>query len=431
MSADARSHVDHTGLYRGILLLVAVAVPAFRLIEWDLAYDSMPVRLGFAAVSLALLVGSFRSEALRRNLRAAPVVLCYALFVWFLYLGYRHNMASDDIIGLLPIVSGAAIVARRGLEIVALLGFIAVALVLVYRFLDAPAVDISVPFAVFTVFAGMLGWMSVRRSSLEDALQVANATLEARVAERTALLEREVAERLAAEQRSNAASEAKSRFLANMSHELRTPLNAVIGYTELVEQELVDSDQAHHCADLDKVGRAARHLLMIIDNILDLTRVEAGGLPLRDERVEVARAVDDAAVLVRPAIDARRDRLILALAPEATISGDHDALVRVLVHLLDNAAKFTEGGEITVAAARRGDTTEIVVRDTGAGIPEAARALIFQRFTQADDSATRLHGGVGLGLAICKELVTRMGGTIAVASAVGQGSAFTVRLPAA
>jgi two-component system sensor histidine kinase BaeS len=150
---------------------------------------------------------------------------------------------------------------------------------------------------------------------------------------------------------------------------------------------------------------------------------------LRRERVVVREAVDDAVVLLEPAIDARRDRLVVAVAPELAVVGDREALVRALAHLLGNAAKFTEGGTITVAAARAGDEVEVHVRDTGIGIPATALPQIFERFTQADDSSTRLHGGAGLGLALCKELVARMQGTIAVASVVGEGSSFTVRLP--
>ncbi len=430
-SADAPPHVDHTGFYRGGLLIAAVAVPAFGLIDWDLSYDSFAVRLAFSGVSLALVGGSFRSALVRRYLRLGTLLVCYALFGWFSFVAYHHDMRPDDIIGVLPVVPGAAMVIRRTWEIFLLIAYIAAVLAIVYHFLAAPAVDFSVPFSVFATFAGILGWMSVWRTRLEGQLQIANTTLEARVAERTALLEREVAERVAAEQRSNAANEAKSRFLANMSHELRTPLNAVIGYTELVEVELADTDQAHHCEDLDKVGRSAKHLLTIIDDILDLSRIEAGSRSQILEPVVVRRVVADTVTLVQPAIDARGDRLAVEVAPGLAVAGDHGALVRVLVHLLDNAAKFTADGTITVAAVRAGAEIAIEVRDTGVGIPEAARPLIFERFTQADDSPTRNHGGVGLGLAICRELVMRMRGSISVASVVGEGTVFTVRLPAA
>jgi signal transduction histidine kinase len=426
--ADAPPQVDHTALYRGILVIGTIAVPVFGLLEWDLQGDSFTARLIFAGAALVPLVASYRSAALRRRLRLAPLLLCYGLFAWFVYIGWRHGMVHEDALGLLPIVVGATVVIRRAWEIAVFAAFAAGSLALAYRFVDAPRVPLSVTLAVILVFTGILGGMSVWRTRLEEALAVANATLEARVAERTAMLAREVAERVAAEQRANAASEAKSRFLANMSHELRTPLNAVIGYTELVEHELADTEQAHHCADLAKVGQAARHLLTIIDDILDISRVESGSLIIRRERVAVRPAVDDAAVVVQPAIAARGNRLTIDV-DDLEIAGDRAALTRVLVHLLDNAAKFTSRGAITITARRSGDELALAVRDTGVGIPAPAMQHIFQKFTQADDSSTRLHGGAGLGLALCKALVERMGGTIAVDSEVGRGSTFTIRLP--
>ncbi|HEY0133857.1 MAG TPA: ATP-binding protein, partial [Nannocystis sp.] len=380
--------------------------------------------------ALATIAASYVSPRVRQHLRLGPLVMCYAMFAYFMYLGYRHDMALEDILGLLPVVAGIAVLARRASDVIVLLAYITALLLVVYSHLEAPRAHISEPFAIFVVFAGILGWMSMWRTRLEGALQVANATLEARVADRTASLEREVVERVAAERRANAASEAKSRFLANMSHELRTPLNAVIGYTELVEQELADSDQAHLCSDLDRVGRAARHLLTIIDDVLDLSRIEAGSRAFTSETVPVRGIIEDAVVLVQPAIDARRNRLTLTIAPDLLVLGDRAALVRVLVHLLDNAAKFTTAGEIDVVARGAGPEVAIEIHDTGIGIPSAAISQVFDRFTQADDSSTRLHGGAGLGLAICKEMVARMHGRITVTSEVGEGSVFTVHLPA-
>ncbi len=420
---------SHVGFYRVLLWIAVVVVPLFGLLDWDLTYDYYPARLMFSAAALTAIVASHVSATVRRHLRLAPILLCYGLFGWFSYTAYLHSMTLEDMVGLLPIVTGAAMMSRRPAEVALLMAYITVVLGAAYNFLAAPRVGFSALWVVMLTFAGFLGWMSVWRTRLEAALHVANVTLEARVAERTQLLELEAAERRAAEQRANAASEAKSRFLANMSHELRTPLNAVIGYTELVETDLSETDQAHHCDDLAKVGRAARHLLTIIDDVLDLSRVEAGSRSLKGERVAMREVLDDAVVLVQPAIDARRDRLTVEVAADLRVFADREAFGRVLVHLLDNAAKFTADGSISVTACESDGMVDVVVRDTGVGIPEDARAMIFERFTQADDSTTRLHGGVGLGLAICRELVTRMGGTITVTSTVGQGSVFTVRLP--
>ncbi|MBL8881187.1 MAG: hypothetical protein JNG88_18925, partial [Phycisphaerales bacterium] len=169
----------------------------------------------------------------------------------------------------------------------------------------------------------------------------------------------------------------------------------------------------------------------LIDNILDLSQVEAGAAALRREAVAVAPAVDEALMLIAPTLAGRGVPVVRAVAADLELLGDRRAVIRVLVSLLDNAAKFTSNGTITVTAERVGAAVELTVRDTGAGIPAAALGRIFDRFTQADDSATRLFGGAGLGLALCRELVHRMAGSIVVDSAVGVGSTFTVRLPAA
>ena len=420
--------VDHSGFYRGLLVFGSLAIPVFGLVEWGIGYNPFGVRLGLGAAGLLLYGASYRSEALRRNLRVVVLLFCHVLFLWFSYIAHRHNMTANDVIGLLPIVIGIAVVIRRPAELVASITFMVIVLTISYQRLAAPVLDLSATGAVLSTFAAVLGSMSVWRTRLEEQLQIANTTLEERVRERTARLEREVEERARAEARANAANEAKSRFLANMSHELRTPLNAVIGYTDLVEEELASTGQAHLCEDLGRVGSAATHLLAIIDDILDLSQIESGRLEIRREAVKLRAAVDDALLLVKPALALQQNRLLVDVSEELVVAGEHGSIVRVLVHLLDNAAKFTQEGEVEVRAERSGEWVDVSVRDSGIGIPEEARAELFDRFTQADTSAARVHDGLGLGLAICRELVDRLGGSITVTSAVGEGSVFTVRL---
>ena len=419
---------EHLRFYRGIVVAGSVLIPVFGLVEWGIGYDPFAARLAFSIAGFALLFASFVSPALRRNFRAVPVLYCYVLFAWFTHIAVEHGWTMEDVLGLLPITIGVTVVARRAWEVAGFLLFLAVDLVVAYQLTPDPRLDVSVPLGILGTFTLILGWMGVWRSRLEEALRGANEGLEARVAERTALLEREVAERVAAERRANDANAAKSRFLANMSHELRTPLNAVIGYSELVADELSESEQAHLGDDLDKIGGAAKHLLGLIGDILDLTQIEAGTRAIERTSIPLREVVDEVVVLVSPAIRAADNALRVDVPADLKVRGDRFALARVLVHLLDNAAKFTARGAIDLRAEVDGEAVVIAVRDTGVGVPPEAQEAIFDRFAQADDSSTRLYGGAGLGLAICKELVTRMGGTIALDSAPGEGSTFSVRL---
>ncbi|MEZ4381064.1 MAG: HAMP domain-containing sensor histidine kinase [Nannocystaceae bacterium] len=431
MTATApREPEEHLRFYRGIVLVGSTLLPVFGLIEFGVGYNPLSARLIFAAAGYATVLASYASPALRSRFRAVPFAYCCALFAWYSYIASVHDWMMADVIGLLPITIGATVVARRGWEVAAFLLFVVVVVIVAYALTPAPSLDVSVPLGILGVFTLILGWMGVWRSRLEGALRVANEGLEERVRERTASLEREVAERVAAESRANAANAAKSRFLANMSHELRTPLNAVIGYSELVADELSESEQAHLGDDLAKIGGAAKHLLALIGDILDLTQIEAGTRAIARTSVDLREVVDEVIVLVEPAIREGSNELRVDVPARLRVRGDRFALARVLVHLLDNAAKFTAGGVVELRARGEGDAVVIAVRDTGVGVPAQAQEGIFDRFTQADDSATRLYGGVGLGLAICKELVTRMGGTIALESAPGEGSTFSVRLAA-
>jgi PAS domain S-box-containing protein len=232
------------------------------------------------------------------------------------------------------------------------------------------------------------------------------------------------------------ASTAKSRFLANMSHELRTPLNAIIGITELLREEAADAKLNDFTEPLDRVQRAGKHLLQLINDVLDLSKIEAGKIEMHAETVPVAGLVRDLAATATPLADKNGNRLVLEVAGDVgAIEADALRLKQVLLNLLSNAAKFTEKGTVTLraaAAARDGRPgVAFAVSDTGIGMTPEQVAKVFEEFTQADSSTTRKYGGTGLGLAISKRLVGMMGGTIAVESAAGKGSTFEVWLPAA
>ena len=231
------------------------------------------------------------------------------------------------------------------------------------------------------------------------------------------------------------ASQHKSQFLANMSHELRTPLNAIIGLTEMLREEAEGPEFAGFTEPLERVNRAGKHLLGLINDVLDLSKIEAGRVELHEEDFDLGVLARDLVVTAQPLADKNANRLVLECASgSAPMRGDEMRLRQVLLNLLSNACKFTDNGTVTlrISGSNPGDVPgyEIRVADTGIGMTAEQLAKIFSEFTQADASTTRRYGGTGLGLAISKRLVEMMGGTIAAESAPGEGSTFSVWLPA-
>jgi signal transduction histidine kinase len=231
------------------------------------------------------------------------------------------------------------------------------------------------------------------------------------------------------------ADQAKSQFLATMSHELRTPLNAILGYSELLQEEAADTGQDGLLPDLRKIHVSAKHLLALINDILDLSKIEAGKMELLPETFDLAAAVREAAALVQPL--AEKNGNVLAVECAADLGAVHADVTRVrqcLYNLLSNACKFTQQGTVTLRAERLTeagrDWVRLSVRDSGIGMTPGQVRKLFQAFTQADASTTREYGGTGLGLAITRKFCQLMGGDVGVESAYGQGSTFTLRLPA-
>jgi signal transduction histidine kinase len=231
-------------------------------------------------------------------------------------------------------------------------------------------------------------------------------------------------------QQLEAASQHKSQFLANMSHELRTPLNAIIGVTDLLLEDARDLNRADEIEPLERVLRAGRHLLTLINNILDLSKIEAGHMELELDDFHLSPAIDDALLLMRE----RAGRRGLALERHVDgrvgeIRGDERKVKQVLLNLLSNAVKFTpEGGRIDVRAALVDGTVEISVTDTGIGIAPEDQEVVFEEFRQVG-KAEKKGEGTGLGLALCLKFVELHGGRIWVKSQVGHGSTFTFTLP--
>ena len=234
---------------------------------------------------------------------------------------------------------------------------------------------------------------------------------------------------------SEQATRAKSDFVASMSHELRTPLNAIIGYSEILFDDAQSSGRESEMADLRKIQDAGKHLLGLIDNVLDLSKIEAGKMTLYLETFELRPMIDSVAATVTALAKKTGNVLVVDCADEVgAIHSDLTKVRQTLFNLLSNACKFTRNGTITLAALRdtdeAGDWIEFQVRDTGIGMTPEQQAKVFEAFTQADDSTTRNYGGTGLGLAITKSFCRLMGGDVTLTSEAGKGTTFMVRLPA-
>ena len=227
------------------------------------------------------------------------------------------------------------------------------------------------------------------------------------------------------------ANRAKSQFLANMSHELRTPLSAVIGYSEMLEEEMEELGKPELSDDLTKIKSNARHLLSLINDVLDISKIEANKMELYAETFEVVEIVRDVAATVGSLVEKKNNTLVVEA--DESLGSMHTDVVKlrqIIINLLSNAAKFTENGTITLNARREGDCVIFAIRDTGLGMTPDQVAKLFQRFSQADVSTTRRFGGTGLGLAITKAFSDMLGGQVNVTSDLGVGSTFEVRVPA-
>ncbi len=259
--------------------------------------------------------------------------------------------------------------------------------------------------------------------------------------------ERETAER--AREVAQATSRAKSLFLANMSHELRTPLNAILGYSEMLQEDADAMELSDMSRDLQRIQASGAHLLTLINDILDISKIEAEQMTLHLKTVDICRLVAEVADTVRPLAQKNNNSLTVSCSPDlGTMEADQTRMRQVLINLLSNACKFTEQGRVTLNVSLRTPSIEpdcsdtcslrayqntpcvvFAIRDTGIGMTPAQVSKLFHPFTQVDDSPTRKYGGTGLGLAITRRLCLLMGGDVYVESSYGAGSTFTAILP--
>jgi len=271
---------------------------------------------------------------------------------------------------------------------------------------------------------------AIERTQLYEQLKTASEELEGRVRAATAELanQNELLRRQALELEQ--ASAAKSQFLANMSHELRTPLNAILGYAAMTLQGVSGELLAPQRRNLSRIDANARHLLTLINEILDITRIEAGRMPIQVVAFNLADLVREVTTELEPIVAKSRLEVICRLGDVPIMRTDRQKVKQILVNLLSNALKFTPKGNITIKGQLQGKSTVMItVADTGIGIPKADQIKIFEDFRQVDSTPRRAYGGTGLGLSICRRLTTMLRGTLKLESRLGHGSTFTVTLP--
>ena len=440
-------------LYEALLLATA---PATFIMYWIWEAPAALV----AGVTISVLVyplGRLGHRQLDAG-RLEAGILSISVSLWILSAATALIGAMFYTVSLLVSVGGIIIAVpyvvrrsvRRAIVCSMLTGVLAT-----WVFLTEPVFSYEpVPEAVLYALAGiyslcilglyaLIAWeANDRLRSAMDEMRVANRALldserqlERKVEERTAELTRSERQLALARDEALAANRAKSVFLANMSHELRTPLNAVIGYSEMLQEDATDAGHEEYVPDLERILESGRHLLSLINDVLDLSKVEADRIELFAEEVDPAQLLPAVAHTVAPAMDRNGNTLEVVLADDVGLMHtDVTRLRQILLNLLSNAAKFTSAGTVHLSAARTSadgaDAVEFRVRDTGIGMTEEQLGHVFEAFTQAQATTTRDYGGTGLGLTITRRFCQLLGGDVAVTSEPDVGTEFVVTVPA-
>lgn len=368
-----------------------------------------------------------------RTIRISITLGVFAGYSVLLLLTYGRMGVIAASLSVIPLVCAGFLLGWRG---GLLAGVVSIGLhVLLFDVLTPSGITVVLaewPGSVMgVVVGGAAGWLSefiarVKRQAQELARE--RAALQAEIAERMRIQE-ELAE---ARRSAETASSAKTMFLANMSHEFRTPLTSILGFSDLIHMQATQAGNQELMADINRIRKASHHLLHLINDVLDLGRIEAGRMELHAEYFDLALFVDEVADLVKPLVQKQHNTIhIQAANVPPVVYADRGKIQQILLNLLSNAAKFTSDGTITLAVAHERAAEQdwicFDVTDTGIGIADEHLEKLFQPFSQLSNAATR--GSSGLGLALSQSFSKLMGGSISVQSRSGSGSTFAVRLP--
>ena len=407
-ASHQRRHASALTLGSGLLLMVIW--PIMTVVGFAQGQPDVLLRYTFPQSAMGLIcLGCYRLARRGRVTLAGWLYIIVLIAVILGSIAFTRETQGAMMFLCLNVLLAGLIFDARSILLAALLNSIGIVCLLTFR----PPTDVANPtlsmilHALLFSVVGLLSYVSAR----------ANQTTFRQLQD----LRRDALQ----------ASRAKSAFLANMSHELRTPLNAIIGYSALMQEEGEDLGIDVFDEDLHRVDQAAQHLLVLISDLLDLSKIEAGKLEVHPEDVALAPFLDEVRVAAEALAVRKSNRFKLSVGVSMeTIHTDPIRLRQILYNLISNAAKFTEGGEIELSVtAPSAEGLHFIVSDTGIGMSEEQQLKVFEEFEQADATISREYGGTGLGLALVTRLTEMLGGTVELESEFGEGSRFTVRLP--